>query len=509
MNLEEKKRAVMIKNDLKEIYHDFVQHKSNSGLNMCRPLLGRICSISINTHLKKMVLMVLFAFLLISSGCITSQSSPESEPPDPNGSEVPIYYALNESHSNSWVQQSAEGVVGIVYGVINQGAAIQDGRKTGNLIYKTIMPDGSENEEAVTTDKGVDKCVLLYDSDSYPHIFFARSDNSNQEIFHFYKNDGTGWWIKETVINLANEGGKFIYELSADIDKNDVIHLLVLKTRSNPDSEDFWDAYKNSHLYYITNVSGNWEKTLIHQYDTFYTYDNIVKTQRRQDIAVDDDGYAHVVFGEQYIHDPPDESTIAILHYATNKSSQWVREIALKSSNVLDDSGWWPSLCLDKTGRPVIASTYLALVQSRSAKYARLCYSVRLDNGEWETTEVAKIDDGYYGTDGRNYTGALPHLKFDLNNRPHIVFSDIASSHNPQNVLSTGQIRYAVFNGTSWDISTIYRQPSPQGFYQGKEMGGQCLVISADGEKIQVVGQELNSTAQDVYTYNLVHLVIK
>jgi hypothetical protein len=85
----------------------------------------------------------------------------------------------------------------------------------------------------------------------------------------------------------------------------------------------------------------------------------------------------------------------------------------------------------------------------------------------------------------------------------------MASSHNPQNVLSTGQIRYAVFNGSSWDISTIYRQPSPQGFYQGTEMGGQCLVISGDGENIRVVGQELVSTAEDVYTYNLVHFVIK
>jgi len=455
------------------------------------------------------MLMALFAFLCISTGCKSSPPDPGPDPPEPNGgSQFPIYYALNESHSNSWVQQSAEGVVGIVYGIFGQGAGIQDGRKTGNLVYKTILADGSENEEVVTTDRGVDKCVLLYDSDSYPHIFFARSDDSNQGIYHFYKNDGTVW-SRETVINFANEGGKFIYELSADIDKNNSIHLLALKSRSNPDSEDFMDAYLNSHLYHITNGSGNWEKTLIHQYDTLYTYDMHVKTQRRQDIAVDNDGYAHVVFGEQYLFAPPDPNSIAILNYATNKSSQWVREIALKSSTTTDDAGWYPSLCLDKTGRPVIASTYVARVKSHSVRYAQLCYSVRLDNGDWETTIVADKDDGYYGTDGRNYTGALPHLKFDLNNRPHIVFSDIASSHNPQNVLSTGQIRYAVFNGPSWDLTTIYRQPSPQGFYQGTEMGGQCLVISRDVKSIRVVGQEMVSTAENVYTYKLVHFVIK
>jgi len=486
-----------------------------SSLNIFRPLLGIICSISIITHYKKNVshfimLIALVVFLCISAGCKSSSPDQGPDPPKPNGgSEFPIYYALNESHSNSWVQQTAEGVVGIVYGIFDQDAGIQDGRKTGNLVYKTILPDGSEKEEVVTTDKGVDKCVLLYDSNSSPHIFFARSDNSNQVIFHFYKNSGTVWG-RETVINFTNEGGKFIYELSADIDKNNIIHLIALKSRSNPDSDDFMDAYLNAHLYHITNGSGNWEKTLIRQYDTLYTYDMAVKTQRRQDIAVDQEGYAHVVFGEQWLYDPQnDPHSIAILHYATNKSSRWVMEVALKSSTTTDDSGWYPSLCLDKTGRPVIASTYVARVKTHSVKYAQLCYSVRLDNGDWETTIVADKDDGYYGTDGRKYSGALPHVKIDLNNRPHIVFSDIASSHNPQNVLSTGQIRYAVFNGSSWDISTIYRQPSPIDFYEGTEMGGQCLLISEDGEKIQVVGQELVSTAEDVYTYNLVHFVIK
>lgn len=456
------------------------------------------------------MLMALFG-LLIFTGCKSSSQQPNTgqNPPAPDDeSEFTIYYALNESHSTSWVQQSTQGVVGIVYGVFGQGTAIQDGTNPGSLVYKTIMPDGSENEEVVTTDRGVDKSVLLYDSNSFPHIFYARSDNSDQAILHVYQNGGTGW-IKETVINFANEGGEFIYELSADIDKNDSIHLLVLKTRSNPDSSDFLDAYVNSHLYHITNGPGNWEKTLIHRYDTFYTYDMVVKTQRRQDIAVDDDGYVHVVFGEQYQHDPGDHSSIGILHYATNKSSQWVREVALQSSTTTDDDGWYPSLCLDTTGRPVVASTYVARVETRSVRYAQLCYSVRLDKEQWETTVVADRDDGYYGTDGRNYTGALPDIKIDSNNTPHIVFSDIASSHNPQNVLSTGQIRHAVFNGSSWDISTIYRQPSPQGFYQGTEMGGQCLVISGDGENIRVVGQELVSTAKDVYTYNLVHFVIK
>jgi hypothetical protein len=502
----------MIKNKWKTFYRNVSKRITFSSINIFAPLPGITCRISIIKNYKKVVynfimLMVVFG-LLIFTGC--KSANPDPNPPTPDGGgPITIYYALNESHSNSWVQQSTEGVVGIVYGVFNPGAGIQDGRTTGSLIYKTILPDGSENEEVVATGLGVDKCVLLYDSGSYPHIFYAFSDNSDQIIYHFYRSGGTAW-VNETVIGFANEGGRFIYELSADIDKDDAIHLLALKIRSNPDSEDFMNCYQGAYLYHMTNSSGNWEKTLIQRCDTLFTYDMHVKTQRRQDIAVDSEGYVHVVFGEQYATEiGSGPSTMARLYYATNQSSQWVIEPALTSWITTDDSGWWPSLCLDRTGRPAIASTYLARVETKSVRYARLCYSVRSDSGQWATTIIAEIDDGYFGSDGRNYTGALPHLKFDLNNRPHIIFSDIASSHNPKNVLSTGQIRYAVFDGFSWEISTIYRQPSPQAFFQGREMAGQCLVISEDGEKIQVVGQELISTAEDVYTYQLHHFVIK
>ena len=455
-------------------------------------------------------------FLLLITACsllmsISCQSpSPEPNPPEPDpGGPFPIYYALNESHSNSWVRQSPTGVLGIVYGASLPGAGTQESINAKNLIYKTILPDGSQNEEVATTGRGVDKCVLVYDSGSSPHVFYAYSDNTSQALYHLYKNGGEAW-RKETVVEFANEGGKFIYELSADIAKNNSIHLLVLKIRSNPDSNDFLDCYQNAHLYHITNRSGNWEKTLIHHYDTFYTCDMVMKTQRRQDIAVDGDGYAHAVFGEQHVTPPGQgHADMARLHYATNKSGTWVREVALTASNPSDDSGWYPSLCLDRTGRPAIASTFVACVVTKSARYAQLCYSVRLDNGEWQTEVVAERDDGYHGTDGRNYTGALPHLQFDSSNRPHIVFSDIASSHNPQNVLCTGQIRYAVFNGHTWDLSTLYRQPSPRSFYECTEMAGQCLAISKDGNRIQVVGQEMVSTARDVYSHKLVHFRIK
>jgi len=447
--------------------------------------------------------------LLLFDGC---QSSPTDEPSErhPGGSSgevfpITIHYGLNDSHSNHWVQLSAAGVVGIVYG---KGIVVGDIGQTGDLIYHTIQADGSEREEVVTRGSGVNKSVLLYDAGSKPHLFYARSDDSDQFIYHFFKNH-LGDWLSETVINFAGEGGKYIYEISADIGRDDAIHLLVLKSRSNPDSPDYNWAFLDSNLYHITNRSGTWEKHWIKNYDTFYTYDVDTKTLRRQDMAVDDDGHVHVVFGEQIDVLGDDSCATGRLHYATNKTGEWVIELALEPITHPHEAGWSPSLCLDHRGRPAVASTYVARVLTLSMSDAHLAYSVRQDDGTWHTTVVADEADGYLGTDGGKYTGALPHLKFDRQNRPHIVFSDIASSHGPYNYINIGQIRYAAFNGRSWDLTTVYRQPSPQAFYTASEMGGQCLVISEDGERIQVVGQELITTSKGVYTYQLVHFVIK
>jgi len=124
----------------------------------------------------------------------------------------------------------------------------------------------------------------------------------------------------------------------------------------------------------------------------------------------------------------------------------------------------------------------------------------------WSTEVVAAYDDGYYGPDGRTYTGGLSHLVFDLDNRPHIIFSDVASAHwgmGGTNCLSLGNIRYGVFNDGVWNIGTIYRQPLPSSFYSGYEMHGTCLIVSDLNDSIRIIGQELEITAAFQYTSNL------
>ncbi|OGU57004.1 MAG: hypothetical protein A2V66_05410 [Ignavibacteria bacterium RBG_13_36_8] len=419
------------------------------------------------------------------------QKSTEADSP------VTIYYGLNESHSRDWAQINANDVVGITY-----FQRFGNSYNEGTLVYKTINPDGSENIETVTTGNRLEISVLLFDELCNPHIFVASSTDYDQIIDHYYKN-GNGQWQSETIIHFYNEGGKFIYELSADIGPDYSFHLLILKTRSNIDSDDFFDAWINSYLYHLTNATGSWVKELIDNYDMAYTYDMYIKSSIRQDIKVDDNGFAHVTFGEQ-INAADDPSR---LRYATNKTGNWVIETALNyDAGSRDDAGWFPSLCLDNNGTPYISCMYVKRVYTYSATYCRLLLLKRLGNNNWHSEIIADHDDGYYGGDGRNYTGALSHLVFDKNNTPHIIFSDIASTHWPgSQLLNIGNIRYGVLKNGVWDITTIYRQPLPTGFVNATEMHGLCLLISDLTDTIRVIGQELKITGENQYTCSLIN----
>jgi hypothetical protein len=371
-----------------------------------------------------------------------------------------IHYGLNDSHSRSWVQQNQDGIIGITY--FQRFAGSYD---EGTLIYKTIQPDGSGHTDSVTAGQRLEKSVLLYDSLSHPHIFVARSNDFDQVIDHYYEND-SHQWQSEIIIHFNNEGGKFIYELSADTGPEQSFHLLILKTRSDIDSDDFMDAYINSYLYHLTNSSGAWVKELVHNYDMAYTYDMYIKSSSRQDIKVDTDGYVHVVFGEQV--NGNSHSNPSRLQYSTNKTGSWVVEIALNADlGSVDDA--------EKSG-----------------------------SGDWSSEIITESDDGYYGGDGRNYTGGLSHLVFDDSNTPHVVFSDIASTHWPGTQrLHVGNIRYGVYEDGAWNITTVYRQPRPTGWLDATEMYGLCLIVSPATNTIRAIGQELVVTGEYQYTSTL------
>ena len=415
-----------------------------------------------------------------------------------NGWPVVIHYGLNDSHSKSWVQESANGVIGVSY-----FQRCEEDYTEGLLIYKAIQPDGSSCLDTVISGACLEKSVLLFDVLSYPHIFVARSNNQNQAIEHHYR-DSSDMWHRETIFNFNNWGGRFIYELSADAGPDGSFHLLILKTRSDIDSDDYNWAWLNSYLFHMTNAPGYWAVELIRNYNMGYTYDTAIKTSCRQDIKVDSEGFVHVVFREQiYGYDDPSR-----LWYCTNKGGAWSYEIALSNDfGIRDDVGWFPSLCLDNNDIPHIACMYVHRVYTRSVVYCKLYYLKRLGHANWQSEIIAYRDDGYYASDGRTYTGGLCHLVFDTENTPHIVFSDIASAHwgeNGSNVLNVGNIRYAVLEDGVWNISTIYHQSRPHAFYNATEMHGMCLIVSDFTDSVRVIGEEMEITGWYEYTSRLV-----
>lgn len=413
---------------------------------------------------------------------------------------VKIFYGLNESHSKCWARCSCYGLVGISYFRQTKQCKSESGL-TGDLVYKTIQPDGTESEEIVTSGKHLEVSALLFDTTSAPHLFLAESNDTDQVIRHYFKTE-SGQWIVEEIIHFHNDGGKYIYELSTDLGPDNSFHLLVLKTRSNPDSYDYYNAYVNSHLYHISNSGGIWKRELIQNYEMVWRLDEYSKMLNRQDMEVDTNNKIHIVFGEQV-------GSASRLRYATNAGGNWEIETAVDyASGTCDNGGWYPSLCLDKHDQPCISCAYVTRVTSGSAIYSKLLFVKRSDNG-WIQEIIADHDDGYYGTDGRNYTGSLSHLIFDKSNTPHIIFSDIASSHeNGRNYWNLGNIRHAVKMNNFWEISTIYSQPLPNGFFNASEMYGMCLLVSDSIDRIQLVGQELVLNNVNDYSFNLIQKTI-
>jgi len=440
--------------------------------------------------------LLILAGLFIMPGQLTAVDTPAQTGGTMSANDPPfvIHYGLNDSHGRSWVRENCHGIVGVTY-----FEPIEGGDREGTLVYREIMPDGSETTETVTTGQRLEKSVLLYDALAAPHIFVARSSDADQAIDHYFK-DNEDQWQNETIIHFYNEGGKFIYELSADEGPDGSFHLLVLKARSDVDSDDFMDCWINSYLYHLTNATGSWEKEWVHNYDMPYTYDMCIKSSIRQDMKVDADGYVHVAFGVQIsgTYDP------SRLMYATNKSGNWQVETALSNDyGPVDDAGWFPSLCLDNEGTPYIACIYLNRVLTHSVMYSKLLLLKRLGPNSWNSEVVAQYDDGYYGGDGRDYTGALCHLVFGTDNTPHIIFSDIAATHWDWQRLNVGNIRYGVYRNGAWTLSTIYRQPLPEGFFDATEMLWMGLVISQQTNTIRVIGQEIEVTGEFEYTCRL------
>ena len=78
------------------------------------------------------------------------------------------------------------------------------------------------------------------------------------------------------------------------------------------------------------------------------------------------------------------------------------------------------------------------------------------------------------------------------------------SNSKVTNILITGNVRHAVMRNGSWNLTTLYRQPVPSGFFNSLEMHGLCLLLPTASDTAHVIGQELTFTAMNTYTCGLI-----
>jgi len=367
------------------------------------------------------------------------------------------------------------GSVGVVYK--DSGAK--------DILYELAQAGGTATEETVTESYSgyYGTPFLVYDSQSKPHVF----TNESSDIVHFYKNNNV--WKKETVFTLDKTAYPTLSNqvTAVDVGGDGSFHILCSGEYS---------------IYYISNKTGVWptEPSIVDEIPD--TYVNIfgwqIYIRGVPDMAIDDSNNAHVIY-----------STLYETRYLYNSSGTWAYEDIFKDQDI----DYWPAenpaIALDMSGNPAIVGTEMGHAVTGSVTYARLRFISRSGPNSWNPVVVSETADNYVGNDGNKFTGVNARLVFDNQNRPHILFSDLASSHNQNgwNYTKDGQIRNAVLDGGQWTITNLYSQSPDNG-----EMHKLWLHVSPSGSEVYILGQEVIRVGNvyDLYndseTYNLLYL---
>ena len=235
---------------------------------------------------------------------------------------------------------------------------------------------------------------LLVDPSGIPHISFY---NGKQGQIVYGERTGNSWTLEP----VAESDGTYSTSLALDPSGNPAI--------------SFGDGLHYGNLMYAQKNGTQWDVTRV---DSGSAGD----AGQYSSLAFDAEGNPHITYN--------DGQHFASLKYATWNGSAW--EIAtIDRDGLTGDTGYGSSLVLDTAGHPRVAYT--------NGKYfADLMYAT--DDGSGFTT--TRVDDGGGRTKS---TGFDPSLSLDSRGSPHISYYDD----------SNGDLRYASWNGTGWDLETI------------------------------------------------------
>jgi hypothetical protein len=382
--------------------------------------------------------------------------------------------------------------------------------KGRDLMFRERHPSGGWVEQIVSgggnlfqhninrTDyKFQPPALLLYDSNSQPHVFRVSGGKS---IAHMTRSDSSNsnWTQLESLENHAANAS--ISMLVGTIGSDDKFHLAAV---SNSDSPN---------LTYGSNRHGSWSWNNVSSIGAFPThYLAPSYAPRWLSLAVDSQNAAHLVFRPEY--------RIAFvggyvrayneLAYASNRSGQWSVQIVQKPRDDSGEAGHGTSIAIGPDDRPYIASWHNERGPGGSAENSRLFFQSQDGSGNWTRTEVISRPDGYIAGDGEKGTGFAPYLRFDPQGRPHILFLDHGSEHFWESGQSeyAGHIRHAWRENGQWQVESIYRQTIPmreQMIYPAFAMNGNEIVVTGLQRETQwnMSGYPptVNSTYRFIYT---------
>lgn len=244
---------------------------------------------------------------------------------------------------------------------------------------------------------GIDPAIAL-DSSGNPHICYY--DQTNEDLKYASLSDGS--WVTETVISTGDVGE----ECGIAVDSSDNPHV----SSNNGDTTNA--------LRYATKSGGSWDIETFEQPENYH----VTSTS----IALDSDGYPHIVYNISSNDDVEDEDDdFYRVRYTYWDGSDWqVENIATNGEDVF--------LGIDSNDNSHVSLRRENI--DEESDVTRLSYAKRTA-GTWNVTTI----------DSDTSAGGDTGLAVDSSNNPHIVYRDYGNS----------AVRYAYHDGTSWSTQVV------------------------------------------------------
>jgi hypothetical protein len=361
------------------------------------------------------------------------------------------------------------GVVGLAY------------RRTGSdgsreLAYVELLDAAGSGPGAPETvedgDPGLD-LSLFYDSECSPVILRGDGGDWTQ-----YTTDGSTWTSEPAGLDLSafDGAGSSVRVHGADATGDGTFHLLghsleVLVHGSR-------DAAPGS----------TWK---------FEAFPQPPATEVDQ-YRVDEDGDIHALYTKtEYPCDPCNLT----LYYGELEAGEWSTVIVQDSEwgPPLDEYSWTPWMELVGTGRPIVAAHFVHRVVTGSFRDTRLRVYA-MEEGAFCGETVVTTCDGYQGSDGDEFTGALPVARVDGGGRVHVTFLDQSIWHDSDGYMNEirGQLRHAVRGSDGWTVATLTDQPG-QTESPDPLVGYGAPLLALSGDTVVVAAAQHTWSTDSIY----------